>query len=389
MVPRSRGASPTRRQATPVLPEVLEGGVFSCDVLDAIPKDDMATMEHPVFSLSTRPDRRVLRYAHAGATVEITPSVKGLATIHDKDILIYCISQLVAALNAGHAVARTVTLTARDLLLATNRETSGDGYRRLRAAFERLAGTRITTDIRTGSRDVAEGFGLIEGWRIERASATGRMISVSVTLSQWLYDAVLSRSVLTLSRDYFTLRKPLERRVYEIARKHCGRQAEWQIGLEGLALKSGSASALRVFRKMIRDLVASDHLPDYTLGFADDVLTVRPRAGGALARGFARETASDKTDGFARETGEDEDGGFARETGDATGPAAPPAPPLPRGPFLAPASLEAARALMPSADAHALAADWRRHWEATGRPRLTDPDAAFLGFVRARAARAR
>ena len=31
---------------------------FVCDILDALPKDDMATMEHPVFSLSTRPDLR-------------------------------------------------------------------------------------------------------------------------------------------------------------------------------------------------------------------------------------------------------------------------------------------------------------------------------------------
>ncbi|MCA9184408.1 MAG: replication initiator protein A [Pirellulaceae bacterium] len=32
--------------------------------------------------------------------------------------------------------------------------------------------------------------------------------------------------MLTLHRDYFRLRKPLERRVYEIARKHCGPKAE-------------------------------------------------------------------------------------------------------------------------------------------------------------------
>ena len=34
------------------------------------------------------------------------PSVNGLATIFDKDILIYCISQLMAALNAGRPVAQ-------------------------------------------------------------------------------------------------------------------------------------------------------------------------------------------------------------------------------------------------------------------------------------------
>ena len=46
------------------------------------------------------------------------------------------------------------------------------------------------------------------------------MISVKVSLSDWMYNAVLGHEVLTLHRDYFRLRKPLERRVYEIARKH-------------------------------------------------------------------------------------------------------------------------------------------------------------------------
>ena len=33
---------------------------------------------------------------------------------------------------------------------------------------------------------------------------------------------------------------------------------------------------------------------------------------------------------------------------------------------------------------HALAAEWRAWWAATGRPRLTAPDRAFLGWLRAR-----
>ena len=61
----------------------------------------MASMEHPLFTLATRPDRRILRYEHGAAVIEVTPSVKGLATIHDKDVLIFCISQLMAAMKAG------------------------------------------------------------------------------------------------------------------------------------------------------------------------------------------------------------------------------------------------------------------------------------------------
>jgi hypothetical protein len=58
-------------------------------------------MEHPLFTLSTKPDTAIRNYEHNGNTVRIAPSAYGLATIHDKDILIYCISQLMAGLNQG------------------------------------------------------------------------------------------------------------------------------------------------------------------------------------------------------------------------------------------------------------------------------------------------
>ena len=198
---------------------VAAGGFFICDVPWAPPKDDMASMEHPLFTLSTRPDRRILRYVHGEAEIEVTPSVKGLATIHDKDVLIYCVSQLMAALNAGREVAPTLHLKAHDLLVATSRDTSGDGYRRLREAFERLSGTRIVTNIATGGIESTRGFGLIDAWEILRKARGGRMILVTVTLSDWIFRSVVSKSVLTLSRDYFGLRKPLERRIYEIAER--------------------------------------------------------------------------------------------------------------------------------------------------------------------------
>ncbi len=317
-------------------PDFLEPDFFLCDIMGAIPKDDMASMEHPLFSLGTRPDLRILRYAHNDTQIEVTPSVRGLATIHDKDILIFCISQLVAALNAGRAVARVVQMCAHDLLVATNRDTSGDGYQRLRDAFERLAGTRIVTNQVTGGLEVTSGFGLIESWEIIRKSRGGRMISVSVTLSDWLFRAVLSKSVLTLNRAYFTLRKPLERRIYELARKHCGRQDSWRVSVDTLLKKSGSASPRRVFRKMLRDMIAENHLPDYTIA----------EEPGDLIRFSQRETVVD----------------------------------IP-GPLLHSDTLEAARAQRPGADVHALVAQWQAVWRGTGAPRLRSPDRAFLGWL--------
>ena len=324
-----------------LLPDRHQADFFVCDIFDAIPKDDLATMEHPIFSLSTKPDRRILNYTHNGTDITVVPSMRGLATIHDKDILIFCISQLMAAVNAGRAVGRTLTLRAHDLLIATNRETSGDAYRRLREAFERLAGTRITTNMETGGMEVTSGFGLIENWEIVRRARGGRMVSVKVTLSEWLYRAVLSKSVLTLSRDYFRLRKPLERRIYEIARKHCGRQPAWRISVELLLKKSGSASPRRVFRKMLRDMIEANHLPDYEM--------------------------------------EEEAGDMIRFTRRALIEDGPEAPPLSEH------ALEAARDILPGADVYALEADWRAFWAASGRPKLRAADAAFVGFVKMRA----
>ena len=82
-------------------PALERGDFFVCDFFDASPKHDLASLEHPLFSLATRPDRRILHYTHNDVAVTVTPSVRGRATIFDADILIFCISQLMAALNAG------------------------------------------------------------------------------------------------------------------------------------------------------------------------------------------------------------------------------------------------------------------------------------------------
>jgi plasmid replication initiation protein len=320
------------------------GGFFICDFPWASPKDDMATMEHPLFTLATRPDRRILHYEHGSAMIEVTPSVKGLATIHDKDVLIFCISQLMAAINAGRPTSPVLHLKAHDLLVATRREASGDGYRRLREAFERLAGTRITTNIETGGLESTRGFGLIDSWEIIRKARGGRMILVTVTLSDWIYRSVLSKSVLTLHQDYFRLRKPLERRIYELARKHCGRQPEWRIGLDLLLKKSGSTSPRRVFRKMIRDMEAQDGLPDYSLSLVEGDM-VRVRARGGLLSGAGE------------------------------------------GPRLSAEVYEHVRAVAPGYDPYWLEAEWRRHWRASGCPPLRRPEAAFIAFARVRAQR--
>src|ERR1700722_5643728 len=122
-----------------------KGDLFICDVADAVLKDIIPQMEHPFYSLSKKPETKIRRYEHNGNWLEITPSVKGLATIYDKDILIYCISQLMEKLKGGEKIGPRLRIAGHDLLIFSNRGTAGKDYDALCEALDRLEGTRIKT----------------------------------------------------------------------------------------------------------------------------------------------------------------------------------------------------------------------------------------------------
>lgn len=253
----------------PLLPERHpQHDLFICDVADAVLKDLMPQMEHPFYCLSKKPETKVRRYEHNGNWLEVTPSVKGLATIYDKDILIYCISQIMAKLKRGESVTKRVRINSRDLLIFTNRGTSGRDYAALVESLDRLEGTRIRTNIHVGDEEQTDGFGLIDASAVRRKRGLdGRLLWCEVVLSDWVFDAIRANAVLTLHPDYFRLRKPLERRLYELARKHCGSQAEWVCSVEILHKKSGSKSPLKQFRYLLKETASTDHLPDYRLSY--------------------------------------------------------------------------------------------------------------------------
>ena len=56
---------------------------FVCDIFDAAasPRGDMASMEHPVFSLSTKPDYRVRKYENNGNFIEVNSTATGTGTM--------------------------------------------------------------------------------------------------------------------------------------------------------------------------------------------------------------------------------------------------------------------------------------------------------------------
>jgi len=249
-----------------------QNNFFICDITDTF-KDDMASMEHPIFSLNKAIDLRVLRYERNNVVIEVSPSAKGLATIYDKDILLYLASALVNTKNNNEAISKAVKFSAYDYLAATNKSFGGTQYQVFKDGLERLAGTRIQTNIKTNSVEITSNFGLIESFTIIKENSKGKAIAVEVVLSDWFYNSILGNEVLTIHRDYFRLRKPTERRLYELARKHCGQQPEWKIKLSTIQEKLGITSQLKQFRFNMRSIISDNHLPEYNIQMENDVVT--------------------------------------------------------------------------------------------------------------------
>lgn len=236
-------------------------------ILNADFKDDIMSMEAPVFSLSKDPEKNLHEWTWVSIdgkkSITVIPSIKGRPTIYDKDILIYIYSCLVQRINDGLPISKTVKFHVYDYLKAIKSDVGGYEYKRFGDALDRLKGNTIKTDIKSNNIEIVSSFSLIESYRLEKV---GKKIEFAeVTLSDWLFNAVEGLNMLSISPDYFSLKKPLERRLYEIARKHVGNQADFKIRTEYLLSKGGSVGSIKEFKRILREIIKIDSTPDYRL----------------------------------------------------------------------------------------------------------------------------
>jgi plasmid replication initiation protein len=232
-------------------------------------KDDRALMEFPFFSLEKRPRMEPLVYDDGKVRIEVKPGASGLATIWDKDLLIYITSLINDRLERGLEVSRTVKFSARELTTLIGRGTGAKVNKQIQDALLRLRSTTIITTIKSAGEEENRGFGWIESWRVvRRETKDGKkvMAALEVTLNDWMFRAIVKdRRVLTISPAYFKLTMGLEKRLYELARKHCGSQERWAISLPRLAEKCGSSRELRKFKAELVGIMERNALPDYAL----------------------------------------------------------------------------------------------------------------------------
>ena len=213
-------------EASERVPTTQQIDLFVESLVSAPLRDDRATMEFPFFALQKRPLLTPIIYQDGNVSIRISPGERGIATIWDKDVLIYLSSLINSKSERGEAVSRTVRIAAYDLLRVTRRHTGKNGYQEIYDALSRLRSTTITTDIQSGGERETRGFGWIDSFRIlTRESKAGNRVmqGLEITLNDWTFRALVQdRRVPAINPAYFDLTGRLERRLYEISRKPVG-----------------------------------------------------------------------------------------------------------------------------------------------------------------------
>ena len=236
-------------------------------------RGERSLMAFPFFALSKNAWMKPLAYATPTVSIEVRPSARGVATIYDKEIVLYIASLMASKIDEGAAVSQDFTFTAHDLFSVTGSNHSARSYSRLADALERLQGTQIKTNIEAGGEGEDGFFSWLSEARLQYArSGKGekRLKAVKVRLCDWLFRAILrDRQVLDYASTYFQL-GPIERRIYEVARSTCVDGEPLEMDLQTLKLQIGFQNPLSNFRIAMRQIAAANGIPDYDVQLIED-----------------------------------------------------------------------------------------------------------------------
>ena len=243
--------------------------LFALEILDFSLKDEMEGMTLPIFTIDRKAqtDTAYTWIRHDGKVKMRVDTPAGRPTQHDKDLVIFVVSALMNEFNSTGIVPDVIELRTRQYLIGTERKDGGSQYAQFEQTLNRIYYMTVVveTDMGNDIRETSKELAYFKKTEVVDRKSTGEVIAVRLLISEWLKEQLSNKNVLTMSRDYFRLSGPLERRVYEIARKHCGKQGIWRVSLNVLHNLTGSGSSLKEFKRKLNGLIESDSLPEYRL----------------------------------------------------------------------------------------------------------------------------
>ena len=246
--------------------------------------NDRNTMLHSFFALEAKRTDPI-EYKAGGVEITVQGTKSGIATINDKELLVYICSIASQKLGRGEPVSQKFRFTAYDFFNVTGKTPGGKTYRYFANALERLQGTQIKTNLVTGGRRERTWFSWLKSARMETAvwsNGHEAMKAVEVELCDWLWRAIIDdKATLISSESYFYL-PPLERKLYEVGYAECADRTSAAVPLDELRQRMGVSTDLRHFRHNLGRTITHGSLKGFLIEFvhrdeAGRLITARRR----------------------------------------------------------------------------------------------------------------
>lgn len=284
------GATATPVPAAPAEPKVAaasrrkrpigttQGDFFTPVLYDVGARDNRGVMDVAVFRLSKKDKRAnsVIRYDLPDGFVEVSSGPHGMASVWDYDIVLMAVSHLTEAMNRyrdgkGDKPSQIFRPHIGDVLKFCRKENGGNQKDAVAGALLRLSTTYVgierTNMLRGKLLTTTEGENLIGPTKTISNAKNGKVEYIEIKIADWMYNEItqgVKPDVLTVHPDYFLSESGIGRFVYRLARKAAGKDtAVW--GFKTIYDRSGSQGSLKEFNRLLRELIADDNLPEYSL----------------------------------------------------------------------------------------------------------------------------
>ena len=242
--------------------------LFVASATDVSTKEQRDLMSRNWFSLEKQKRTEPIFHEFGDNWVRISGDEKfGLATIFDNDIILYVITQYMAALNNGappEKIGKRFQFTGYEYWkFIGKKKFSGKGYADLWKSLERLHHTFVETNIRLDEGRRHHSFNWLSEIKQIADGTTHR--GYEIVIPDWLFHSVVNKKmVLTLDDGYFDIRGGLERWLYMFARKSSGWQSGgWAEGIHSIYKKSGSRGSFAEFSRAIKKIVEKGSILGY------------------------------------------------------------------------------------------------------------------------------
>lgn len=281
--------------------QITQGDLFAVDspLLGDI-MGERTVAEFPFFALKKTKQVEPMIFSADGVTIELSAGRYGIATIYDKEILLYVASIITDLLDRGGTPGRTIRFTAHDLFRITGTNVGARSYTYLIDALRRLRGTVVETNIATGGEETETNFSWLDQFKVayaKDAKGERRVKFIEVTVCDWFFRAVQrDRRLAAYDLGYFSL-SPIERRLYELAMFNCHGGTTFRLELTDVAERMGCGTGrLRATRAEITRISEQDTLPEYSIALVSQkVPSSVPRAGRKKLQTFVTFTARSTT----------------------------------------------------------------------------------------------